>query len=899
MSPPRIYDPTRGAARELVDPDELRRGVGNGWIRLDPRRLRTLYFDGRFLAARDLTRDQQYFLTRQADLGQLGGGGVVTGLDVSVDEPGQTITITAGHGVTPAGESVVLRSAVNVDIGDLPAMQRLEATFGLDRRPAPPIRNRTGVFALALRPVEYSANPIASYPTSLTGERQLHDGDIVEAVAVTLVPFEAATTAAGLRGARAGLARRIFLENRSEAAAAEALPIAVVALERGRILWVDSYLVRRDAGADTALGFGLGHRSVREAFVRQYARQLADVVDDLGDVQRPFAAAEHFESLPPVGPLPANAVEVRGGELVQWFFPPAMNIELSVVPADEVSALIEDGLTLAPIDLQTDAAALEAVPLLIAVPVPRAEFAVLVSQLSGSLSRAPRERARGLTRLKPIDGLIAINMRRARADDAEEIPIDLAPWQRALSLATGAGGAGLHYVRRRQFSQEAFVVPRYRTLPPGSPLPSSTLAAAVRLRLNDAGELERFDLLVIPTDPDNPDDPDDRNVLDELETLLDHDRFGVVQMQNGQPALTTPRRIMVAGVMAELSSRARSRISSETTGAGLVAAGAGLSAPLGNSAGTRVRALQVGDVDVVKARYTADAALGTGITALVTAVPALGTDAAVARVIGQSRRVVELDAKARASSAGVAAMAAELLTLAQRADLAGIRRLAGPGIPSTPPGGTDPGPEPDPGPETPAALRARDIYGAGSDGEHKLFWLIYDTCDTVYRAQLEDVLMRAGFDQPFMLVAFLMELLTVGWGFTPSRPQDVADTLEALQQWRPEQTTPFHIPNLTQERPDPRLHEALGLTVPNTYRTAAGVGQFAAATTRLVAGGLVASPKTWRVLGLSMLATEIITTMASRNDQAVGRFAGRVNTAVAADNVAAIGTAYNQLVVGL
>jgi hypothetical protein len=87
--------------------------------------------------------------------------------------------------------------------------------------------------------------------------------------------------------------------------------------------------------------------------------------------------------------------------------------------------------------------------------------------------------------------------------------------------------------------------------------------------------------------------------------------------------------------------------------------------------------------------------------------------------------------------------------------------------------------------------------------------------------------------------------------------------------------------------------------VPNTYRTAAAVAQFATATTRLVTGGLTSSPKTWRVLGLSMLATEIITTMASRNDQAVGRFAGRVNTAVAADNVAAIGTAYNQLVVGL
>ena len=36
----------------------------------DPRRERPRYFDGRFLAARDLIRDQQYILAREADLGR-------------------------------------------------------------------------------------------------------------------------------------------------------------------------------------------------------------------------------------------------------------------------------------------------------------------------------------------------------------------------------------------------------------------------------------------------------------------------------------------------------------------------------------------------------------------------------------------------------------------------------------------------------------------------------------------------------------------------------------------------------------------------------------------------------------------------------------------------------------
>ena len=41
----------------------------------DPRRWRPRWFDGRFLAASDLQGEQNYFLTRQADLGRAGGSG--------------------------------------------------------------------------------------------------------------------------------------------------------------------------------------------------------------------------------------------------------------------------------------------------------------------------------------------------------------------------------------------------------------------------------------------------------------------------------------------------------------------------------------------------------------------------------------------------------------------------------------------------------------------------------------------------------------------------------------------------------------------------------------------------------------------------------------------------------
>ena len=73
---------TNGAARERIKPKDLAVLRRTGVLIEDARRERPRYFDGRFLAARDLIRDQQYFLTREADLGQAAGSGVALGLFV-------------------------------------------------------------------------------------------------------------------------------------------------------------------------------------------------------------------------------------------------------------------------------------------------------------------------------------------------------------------------------------------------------------------------------------------------------------------------------------------------------------------------------------------------------------------------------------------------------------------------------------------------------------------------------------------------------------------------------------------------------------------------------------------------------------------------------------------------
>src|SRR5947207_14844555 len=88
---------TKGSARVRLSPGQTTNGAKDldllelerlldqpqsSTVVIDSRRRRPLYFDGRFLAARDLTRDQEYFVTLQADLSRVGGWGVVDGLVV-------------------------------------------------------------------------------------------------------------------------------------------------------------------------------------------------------------------------------------------------------------------------------------------------------------------------------------------------------------------------------------------------------------------------------------------------------------------------------------------------------------------------------------------------------------------------------------------------------------------------------------------------------------------------------------------------------------------------------------------------------------------------------------------------------------------------------------------------
>ena len=413
----------------------------------DPRRERPRYFDGRFLAARDLIRDQQYILAREADLVRAAGSGVAGGLEVSRGE-GDRIEIAPGHGVTPAGELVVLPRAASVRLGDIPHAEQLSARFGLGRIAQPPLRNRTGLFVLALRPVEFTDNPVGAYPTTITGPRTVEDADIVEATAVVLVPWNDDGAADALDARRGRAAATIFAGDGARALSSNVLALAMIALQNNVPVWIDTPLVRRELGADRADLPGLGHapRALRLAHLLQHQLHLADALAANGG--RGFAARERFALLPSAGPIPPGMIDVR--DFTQRYFPAEMAVDLSIIPEDELPALVEESLSLPPIDLTAAADTLESTAVLILAPVPRNEWRAVSARLADRL-RALRPAAINLVATrKPLEILQQLRIPRALPPSAPSDPVD-AEWARLAALPT------LWFVRRRNLAyRDAF-----------------------------------------------------------------------------------------------------------------------------------------------------------------------------------------------------------------------------------------------------------------------------------------------------------------------------------------------------------------------------------------------------------------------------------------------------------
>lgn len=472
-----------GTGGEVVLRGTMEDMFGSGTLILDGLRKRPRYFDGRFLTGADLTRDQDYVRQRQADIARAGGSGVISGLMVEdVDSVGgTTLRIEAGHGVTPNGDLVMLTSARDVPVMDLPTTRQLDAAMGLSADPRVPLVSQSGLFVLGLRAVEFTANPIAAYPRSITGQRTVEDGDIIEATAITLVPFPDTSGAGTAAEARRAVARQIF-GSAPEGVPQNILPIAMMALDRGTVRWIDVAMVRRELGADSGVQISLGgrRRAQAEAQVLQHRAHLQDVLmETLARGLPPiFPASQHFSLLPPAGQLPAACVMPEAEGFQQFYFPPTVEVDLAFVPADEIAALVDESLTLPPLDLEGAADVVDATSVVIVVPVSRPAFQRYSATLPSVTTGVRADPTAGLKR-PALDMLDALVLQRRKALEAaardaqsaaaaETAALEKKAWSAAFAEAVGALPVSedlpplLWYVRRRSVA--------YRTNTEGLPI---------------------------------------------------------------------------------------------------------------------------------------------------------------------------------------------------------------------------------------------------------------------------------------------------------------------------------------------------------------------------------------------------------------------------------------------
>ncbi len=448
-----MIDPISGVARELVGVEAYSEARANGTLIIDDRRRRPLWFDGRFLDAAALNSEQNYLLGRQADIAQVAGVGVVRGLFVERSEgKARKVKIEAGHGVTPAGELVMIKDDIEIDLAKVEEIQKLDASFGLSKLPKQTAFNRSGLYILALRPVEYTGHPITSYPTTIDGARKVEDGHIIEATAISLIPYPDQSSRIELNERRRHVAREIFFEGSKKGQPTGVLPLAMIALNLGVIQWLDVFMVRREVGAlnHDVLGLGLSPRAMQEAHLRQYHSHLTEILELSSTGSSHMNASEHFASLPAAGPMPAASINLD--DFSQSFFPSEMQVDLSIIAEDELPALIEDSYALPGLDLNLASEAFESTSILVVIPVSRSSLRQHSLSLK-SLQRSLLAAAPGqVAKRKPIDALKDLGKRRLQSivnnDEPEE-----SKWRQLLqSLET------LWYIRRRNISYRADIV---------------------------------------------------------------------------------------------------------------------------------------------------------------------------------------------------------------------------------------------------------------------------------------------------------------------------------------------------------------------------------------------------------------------------------------------------------
>jgi hypothetical protein len=431
---------------------------------IDPLLSRTNYFDGQLLKASDLNRDQIYLDERLLELGQVFGSGIVRGLDLSL-QSGHLLQVTPGIAIAPSGRVLQLANTpLTIDLLNSGLIATLnDGRFRSYAR---------GLYALALTHAEVVDGVAEAFPKDLAAPRVPHVAAWAEGVELRLMPLPLPLPRQDEIAVRATLARELLSGgDRLALPSDDAVALSLIAVERGRILWIDRGLLRRPQRALNT------PNAIQQDLATHYQELMQTVLTarQSAGLRGAFAASQYFRVLPPWGPLPQDSIDPVGGR--QQYFPKDYEVSIAPVRRSELAAVLADSAHLAPIDLERDADC----DVMVLVPMSDTAFALRARQLEAPASFTPRS----LGRLARLDRLA---LRILPQPPIHRIDTDADVWR---AIWADVNPAELMYVRRPPRTAEtgvsAVVLALGVTLPPpGSALPPD--AAALEEQLDAALE---------------------------------------------------------------------------------------------------------------------------------------------------------------------------------------------------------------------------------------------------------------------------------------------------------------------------------------------------------------------------------------------------------------------------
>jgi len=356
-------------------------------------------FSGRSLSDLALQAEQNNRSGHLALLGQLRTAGVISGLQVmeapNIDNK-LGIQIATGQGICASGEDVWVPTPLTVSLSGLPVFFNQDPYSSLDAFHDSGRQPTLRTFILVLQPIVL-LNTGSADPNRCTdwddSSRAFENEQRSDGVRVALYAWDSGLESEVEQSRwRNQLANAIFTQElRGEPKhpspeqpdpqpwKRQGLPIALIALttDRQEIDFIDGFAVVRTGGRPrpvTPVVTNSGDPLLWQARLQQFAEQLAEMEPQgktLAEQQKwiQTEVAPRFRFLPPVGLLPAAALDPQAPrESQNYFFPATYAWQVAPIPMEQLELVLKDSASLAPFDLD------QADQVQVWVPVPQAWF---------------------------------------------------------------------------------------------------------------------------------------------------------------------------------------------------------------------------------------------------------------------------------------------------------------------------------------------------------------------------------------------------------------------------------------------------------------------------------------------------------------------------------------------